>query len=116
MKDADLMLMSDWSNLGTGFVLYQISCKCMETEDPDVKNYKSGCCENGWKLIMAGGRYNTECESHYSPVEGELLGIANALHKSRYLTHGAIRLTVLTDHKPLVRFLNFNAIQEIENR
>jgi hypothetical protein len=81
-----------------------------------ARNYKLGCCEKGWELIMAGGRFNTECKSRYSPIEGELLGIACALHKSRYLTHGSQNLTVLTDHKALVGFLNFEAINEIENR
>ena len=37
---------------------------------------------------MAGGRFNSETESNYAPLEGELLGIASALHKSRYFTSG----------------------------
>jgi hypothetical protein len=65
---------------------------------------------------MAGGRFNTDCESRYSPIEGELLGIACALHKTRYLTNGSSRLTILTDHKPLVGFLDYLDIKELENR
>ena len=48
---------------------------------------------------MAGGRFNNETEAGYAPVEGELLGIAAALHKSRYFVSGLPDVTVITDHK-----------------
>jgi hypothetical protein len=111
-----LVLMSDWSKLGTGFCLYQISCNCGENDKGIRPAYEPGCCETGWELIMARGRFNTSCEEWYSPVEGELLGIACALHKTHYLTHGSSRLIILTDHKLLVGFLDHLDIKEIENR
>jgi hypothetical protein len=51
-----------------------------------------------------------------NPAEGELLGIANALHKSRYLTIGTMNLIILTDHMPLVNFLDYEYMKENENR
>ena len=54
---------------------------------------------------MAGGRFNSETEAGYAPVEGELLGIAAALHKSRYFVSGHPKVTVITDHKPILNLL-----------
>ena len=62
-----LTLISDWSKAGSGFTLYEVTCQ---------------------HLIMAGGRFNNETEAGYAPVKGELLGIAAALHKSRYFVSG----------------------------
>ena len=56
---------------------------------------------------MAGGRYNSITEAGYTPVEGELLGIASALHKTRYFISGHPKVTVITDHKP-----NLNLLQD----
>ena len=74
------------------------------------------CCEDGWRLILAGGRYNTETEAQYAPVEGELLVIAVACHKARYFIAGCTNLTIVTDHKPLVNYLNDKGLKEEENR
>ena len=54
---------------------------------------------------MAGGRFNTDTEAGYAPVEGELLGIASALHKTRYFVSGHLKVTVITDHKPILNLL-----------
>ena len=54
---------------------------------------------------MAGGRFNNPTEAGYAPVEGELLGIASALHKTRYFISGHPEVTVITDHLPIVNFL-----------
>ena len=54
---------------------------------------------------MAGGRYNSPTEAGYAPVEGELLGIASALHKTRYFVSGHPNVTVITDHKPILNLL-----------
>ena len=40
-------------------------------------------------------------------MEGELLGIASALHKTRYFISGHPKVTVITDHKP-----NLNLLQD----
>ena len=54
---------------------------------------------------MAGGRFNTSTEAGYAPVEGELLGIASALHKTRYFISGHPKVTIITDHQPILNFL-----------
>ena len=54
---------------------------------------------------MAGGRFNSATEAGYAPVEGELLGIAAALHKTRYFERGHPNVTVITDHKPILNLL-----------
>ena len=64
---------------------------------------------------MAGGRFNSETEAGYAPVEGELLGIASALHKSRYFVSGHPNVTVITDHKPIVNLLQ-NRTRTINNK
>ena len=54
---------------------------------------------------MAGGWFNSETETRYAPVEGELLGIASALHKTRYFVSGHPDVTVITDHKLILNLL-----------
>ena len=88
-----LVLTSDWSRKGTGFELHIVSREC-HTRNEGV--YRHGCCLDGWRLAYAGGRFNTGSEANYAPVEGELLGIAIALHKSRFLTYGHPNLVVLS--------------------
>ena len=102
IDDKPLVLTSDWSRKGTGFELHIVSCEC-HTRNEGV--YRHGCCQDGWRLAYAGGRFNTRSEANYAPVEGELLGIAIALDKSRFLTYGHPNLVVLTDHKPAGRIL-----------
>ena len=82
-----LCLTTDWSRLGTGFLLNQKTCACKEaTRGKNTPN----CCKDGWKIILAGGKYNSPAESRYAPIEGELLGIASALHKCRYFFNHSI--------------------------
>ena len=80
--ETNLALISDWSKHGSGYTLYEVTCK--HPKDWKRKDPKLLCCPEEWRLIMAGGRFNTETEAKYAPLEGELLGIASALHKSRY--------------------------------
>ena len=51
---------------------------------------------------MAGGRFTSPAESRYSPVEGECLAVADALHKAKYFVLGCPDLIIATDHKPLL--------------
>ena len=83
-----------------------------ESEDSDIKIL---CCPNDWRMIMAGGRFFSQTEAGYAPVEGELLGIASALHKSRYFVSGHPNVTVITDHKPIVNLLQ-NRTRNINNK
>ena len=63
------------------------------------------CCPDQWRLIIAGGHFNSDTEAGYAPVEGELLGIASVLHKTRYFVSGHPNVTVITDHKPIINLL-----------
>ena len=64
---------------------------------------------------MAGGRFTKPAESRYSPVEGELLAVADALYKSRHFVLGCENLVVAVDHKPLLGLLNDKSLADIEN-
>ena len=112
-ESTPLVLTSDWSGQGTGFQLHSVTCKCHKKKNGAFKRF---CCGGGWHLIYAGGRFNSPAESKYAPIEGELLGIAVALHKSRYLVQGHRNLTVLTDHKPLVGYLDKLVDSDTDNR
>ena len=88
-----MVLTSDWSKKGTGFQLHNVSCECHRKNEGDFRHQ---CCEDEWRLVYTGGRFNTSAEANYAPVEGELLGIAITLHKSRFLTYGPVSYTHLT--------------------
>ena len=100
-------LATDWSKIGTGFSLLQKHCNC-----PAEVPY---CCNDGWKLVLAGGQFNTKAEANYSPVEGEALAVVKALRKTRYFTLGCDSLLVVTDHKPLLKVLGNRRLEEIDN-
>ena len=106
-------LQCDWSKQGIGFLLLQKHCKCEEgiPMDQAVKR----CCNDGWKLIYAGSRFTNDAESRYSPTEGEALAVAWALRTSRLFTLGCPKLTVVTDHKPLLGILNSRDLGSIKN-
>ena len=73
------------------------------------------CCAEGWKLVLAGGRFTKPAESRYSPVEGELLAVVEGLNKSKHFILGCDKLLVAVDHKPLVGLLNDKSLAEIDN-
>ena len=103
--DTPLVVISDWSKSGSGFTLYEVNCEHPKTWDVQKNDIQILCCPDQWRLIMAGGRFNSEIEAGYTPVEGELLGIASALHKTRYFFSGHSNVTVITDHKPILNLL-----------
>ncbi|MEL6802917.1 MAG: DDE-type integrase/transposase/recombinase, partial [Bacteroidota bacterium] len=90
-------LLTDWSQQGIGFLLMQKHCECkVETK------INPRCCKTGWKLTYAGSRFTSEAETRYSPTEGEALAVAWSLHKSKFFTLGCRKLTIATDHQPLL--------------
>ena len=101
-------LSTDWSVQGIGFILRQKYCDC-----PDIH---PACCHEGWKLCLVGSRFTSPAESRYSPIEGEALAVAYALHQTRYYVLGCEHLLVTTDHKPLLQILNDRPLTEIPNR
>ena len=100
-------LATDWSRQGIGFFLMQKWCNC-STLHPK-------CCNDGWKLVLAGGRFTRPAESRYSPVEGEMLGVMEGLHKAKHFILGCEKLIVAVDHKPLLSLLNDKSLADIDN-
>ena len=100
-------LRPDWSKLGIGYFLSQKHCDCATT--------LPGCCDDGWKITLAGSRFLTPTEQRYAPIEGEALAVAWGLEQSRYFTQGCDDLVVVTDHKPLVKILGDRTLDEINN-
>merc|ERR1712030_281087 len=92
--DRPTILAVDWSKHGVGYMLLQKTCECEGVESHT-------CCQTGWKLILAGGRFTSPAESRYSPVEGEALAIVEGLEGTKDYTLGMRNLVVATDHKPL---------------
>ena len=97
----------DWSTTGIGYFLSQKHCSCSSAVP--------GCCQTGWRIVLAGSRFLRPSESRYTAVEGESLAIVWALEQSRYFTQGCDNLLVLTDHKPLVKLFGDRTLDEIAN-
>ena len=64
---------------------------------------------------MVGSRFTSPAEQNYAPVEGELLGVADSLHRTRYYTQDCEKLVIGVDHKPLLGILNDRPLEKIEN-
>ena len=100
-------LLTDWSKSGVGYLLTQKYCECEEITPI--------CCQGGWRVCMVGSRFTSAAEQNYSPVEGEMLGVADGLYKTRYYTLGCEKLVVGVDHKPLLGLLNGKPLDQIDN-
>ena len=109
MFDPELVtcLSTDFCKTGLGWILQQKTCKCQVISPL--------CCDAGWRLVLAGGRFTIPAETRYSPTEGEALAVAVGLESSRYYTLGSKNLYVATDHKPLLSILNDRALDTIVN-
>ena len=101
-------LRTDWSKKGIGFLLAQKHCEC----GPDDS---FGCCQDGWKITLAGSRFLSSAEKNYAPVEGEALAVAWALEQTRYFTMGCNKLKIIVDHKPLTKLFGDRRLDEIDN-
>ena len=100
-------LRPDWSKKGIGYFLLQKHCRC-DAELPD-------CCNNGWKITLAGSRFLRGPEQRYAAIEGEALAIVWGLEQTKYFTQGCPNLIVVTDHKPLVKIFSDRTLDEISN-
>ena len=74
------------------------------------------CCATGWRITLAGSRFLNKHEANYWPTEGEMLGVAWALHDTRYFTLGCRDLHIQTDHRALVKLLGDKRLEDIDNR
>ena len=43
-------------------------------------------CDEGWKLILAGGHFFNNAEKNYSSIEGEATNVAKGLQETKYYT------------------------------
>eukprot|EP00794_Sanderia_malayensis_P000860 gene860-152_t len=100
-------LCSDWSSHGIGYFLFQQHCNC-PSGVPE-------CCQNGWRITLAGSRFLNSPEQRYAAIEGEALAVAWGLEQTRYFTQGCDNLVVVTDHKPLVKVFGDRTLDEISN-
>ena len=100
-------LRPDFSTHGIGYFLLQKHCDC-SSKVPD-------CCADGWRISMAGSRFLTPAEQRYAPIEGEAFAAAWGLEHTRFFTLGCDDLTVITDHKPLVKIFGDRTLDEISN-
>ena len=82
-------------------------CTCPQTT--------SFCCHSGWKVALVGSRFTFSAESRYAPVEGEALAVADALDKARYFVLGCQDLTVVVNHKPLLKILGDRSLEDLSN-
>ena len=73
------------------------------------------CCPNGWRITLAGSRFLQKAENNYAAIEGEALAIAWSLEHTKYFTQGCNDLTVVTDHKPLVKIFGDRTLDAIHN-
>ena len=106
-KNKPTCLRPDWSKKGIGYFLLQQHCTCAKGM-PD-------CCNEGWKITLAGSRFLNGAEQRYAAVEGEALAIAWGLEQTKYFTQGCPDLLVVTDHKPLKKIFGDRTLDEIHN-
>ena len=102
------MAITDWSKEGIGFIVLQQYCSCISSDTPF-------CCKGGWRLALCGSRHLTSAEAGYAPVEGEALAVVWCLRKARLFLLGCPNLTIITDHKPLVKLFGDKELKDIVN-
>ena len=64
---------------------------------------------------MCGSRHLSSAEAGYAPVEGEALAIVWCLRKARLFLLGCPNLTLVTDHKPLVKLFGNKELRDFLN-
>ena len=105
-------LLTDWCKHGVGFVMMQKHCHCPTKQDGTPNTL---CCTTGWLVCMVGSRFTHTAEANYAATEGELLALADALHKTKYFTLGCPNLILGTDHMPLLGLLENRNLDSIDN-
>ena len=93
---------------GLGYLFLQKHCSCEPKNNPP-------CCPERWKLVYAGSRFTSECESGYSPTKGEALVVSWALDNGCLFVLRCTNLIVATDHKPLLGIYKVRELNTIPN-
>ncbi len=60
-------------------------------------------------------RHLTQAEAGYVALEGEALAVSWCLHKVRLFLLGCPNLTIVTDHRPLVKVLGYRVLTDVSN-
>ena len=79
-------LLRDWCKHGIGFLFMQKHCSCPDKPDSSTNTL---CCPTGWVICMVGSRFTHTAEANYSPTEGELNAVQDALHRAKYFISDA---------------------------
>ena len=106
-KSKPTCLATDWSKEGVGHWLFQKHCSCRKSIP--------FCCPSGWQITLVGSRFTHPAESRYAPIEGEALAVADALNKTRFFVLGCTDLIVAVDHKPLLKVLGNQSLENVHN-
>ena len=68
-----------------------------------------------WKPVQAGSRFVTPTESRYAMIELEALGACWAMKKCGMFLQGLPHFKLVTDHQPLILFLNSKGMADVNN-
>ena len=66
-------------------------------------------------MTLVCRKFTHATETHYAPVEGTALAVADALDKVRYFVLGFEDLIIAVYHKPLLKIFTDRALQDIPN-
>ena len=92
-SDLPLCIEADASQKGIGTVMLQPDKKCKNTSTTEIPN--------NLRPAAYASKTLTSCESNYSNIERELLGVLFSVLHFKHFTYGH-KVHIITDHKPLV--------------
>ena len=92
-SDLPLYIEADASQKGIGAIVLQPDKKC--------KNTSTTGLPNNLRPVVYAFKTLTPCESNYSNIERELLGVLSSILHFKHFTYRC-KVHVITDHKPLV--------------
>ena len=84
---------ADASQKGIGSIMLQPDKKCKNTSTTEIPN--------NLRLVAYASKTLTSCESNYSNIERELLGVLFSILHFKHFTYEC-KVHIITDHKPLV--------------
>lgn len=95
----------DWSRIDIGFFLSQKNCEWTQRS--------LGCCENEWKITLAGFQSLRSIETRYAPIKEEALANAWSLEQTQCFTHGCDILQIITDYKTITKLFGNQTLDNI---
>ena len=98
-SELPLYIEADASQKGIGAVMLQPDKKCKNTSTTGIPN--------NLRPVAYASKTLTSCESNYSNIERELLGVLFSVLHFKHFTYGC-KVHIITDHKPLVSLFRKN--------